>query len=398
MSTLLSSPTALAAIVSRARQCGMAAVDTEFVWTRTFYPALGIIQIALADGEAYLIDAPAVEDRTAMAELLSTPDIVKVLHDASSDLTILNSYCGAVPRNLFDLRLAAGFCGLTATLSLGRLLRTLVGIELAKTESLTDWLARPLSPAQINYAIDDVRHMPEMHRCLLTRLREYGTEPWALEEMRIYEDPAGYEPDPPEKAYLNVKGMGRLNAAQLTLLRELASWREREARQSDRPRGRILQDEHLMDLALRPPSTAEDLRQGRRHAVREFRRHAEAILACVAAARGLPPEQWARPPRCRLPAKTLKERSDAVLALVRACAEPRGIDPTVAGSRRLINSLILAADSGSVEGHPLLNGWRGDLLRSKLEPLMTTWGRAPALQQLTLGGLEPTDDGTAEKL
>jgi ribonuclease D len=392
MSTLVSSAAVLADITARARQCGIAAIDTEFVWTRTFYPGLGIIQIALADGEAYLIDAPAVEDKTAIAELLSAPDVVKILHDASSDLTILNRFCGAVPRNVFDLRLAAGFCGLTATLSLGRLLHALLGIELAKTESLTDWLARPLSPAQIEYAVDDVRHMPEMHRCLLARLGENGTQPWALDEMRLYEDPAIYATDPPEKAYRNVKGMGRLGAEQLTILRELATWREREARESDRPRGRILQDEHLIDLALRPPAVAEDLRQGRRRQVREFRRHEASILACVDAAHRLPREQWLRPQGCPLSAKLLKERSDAVLALVRACAEPRGIDPTVAGSRRLINSLVLAAARNTLNGHPLLSGWRGELLRDGIEPLLAAWAPAATLQQPSLFALDAVDE------
>jgi ribonuclease D len=396
MSTLVSSPAALAAITARARQCGIAAIDTEFVWTRTFYPGLGIIQIALAEGEAYLVDAPAVEDKTALAELLSAPDVVKILHDASSDLTILNRFCGALPCNIFDLRLAAGFCGLTATLSLGRLLQALLGIELAKTESLTDWLARPLSAAQIEYAVDDVRHMPEMYRCLLARLCEHGTQEWAREEMRVYESPAAYVSEPPEKAYRNVKGMGRLGAEQLTLLRELAAWREREARTVDRPRGRILQDEVLIDLALHPPAVADDLRQGRRRHVRELQRHDACILACVEAARRLPREQWAKPQKCHLPAAVLKERSDAVLALVRACAETRGIDPTVAGSRKRINSLILSSARGSLDAHPLLSGWRGELLRAGMEPLLAAWSPAATLQQPSLFGLDTEDDGSAE--
>ena len=395
MSTLVSSAAALAAITARARQCGIAAIDTEFVWTRTFYPGLGIIQIALADGETHLIDAPAVADKAAIAELLSAPDVVKILHDASSDLTILNRFCGALPCNVFDLRLAAGFCGLTATLSLGRLLHALLGIELAKTESLTDWLARPLSAAQVEYAVDDVRHMPAMYRSLLARLQENGTQQWALDEMRVYEAPDAYASEPPEKAYRNVKGMGRLGPEQLTLLRELATWREREARQSDRPRGRILQDEHLIVLAIRPPTVADDLRQGHRRHVREFHRHDESILACVAAARRLPREQWATPQSCPLPAKLLKERSDAVLTLVRACAEARGIDPTVAGSRRLITSLILSAARDTLNGHPLLSGWRGELLRGGIEPLLAAWPPAAArLQQPSLFGLEAAADGT----
>jgi len=373
MSTLVSSPAALAAIVNRARQCGLAAIDTEFVWTRTYYPVLGIIQIGLLEGDVYLVDAPAVADTSTIAQLLEAPGVVKILHDASSDLVILNRFCGALPRNVFDVRLAAGFCGLTATLSLGRLLQALLGIELAKTESRTDWLARPLSPAQFEYAVDDVRHMPETYRCLLGRLCEHGTAAWAQEEMRAYEDPSAYQPDPPEKAYHNVKGMGRLNPEQLTLLRELAAWRERTAREKDRPRGRILKDEHLLDLALRPPATADDLRQGWRSRVREFRRYADGILACVAAARTVPPAQRLRLPKSPLPAKIHKDRCDAVLGAIRQCAEPRGVDPTVVGPRRSASSLVLAAARGVIDGHPLLTGWRGELVGDALRPMLTAW-------------------------
>lgn len=377
MSTLVSSPAALAAITTRARQCGLAAIDTEFVWTRTYFPALGIIQIALSESDAYLVDAPAVDDWSPLRELLQAPDVVKILHDASSDLTILNRFCGALPRNVFDVRLAAGFCGLTATLSLGRLLQALLGIELAKTESRSDWLARPLTPAQFDYALDDVRHMPEMYRCLLARLCEYGTAPWAQEEMGVYGAPEAYQSGPPEKAYLNVKGMGRLNAEQLTLLRELAAWRERTAREKDRPRGRVLKDEHLVDLAVRPPASPDDLRLGWRSRVREFRRYADGILASIDAAREVAPEQRPRLPKISLPARLLKERCDQLLAAIRTCADARGIDPTLVGPRRSATSLVLAAARGRADGQALLTGWRGELVGEALRPILASWAAEP---------------------
>jgi ribonuclease D len=373
MSTLVASQAALAAITSRARQAGIAAIDTEFVWTRTYYPVLGLIQIALAENEVYLIDAPAVEDKGPIAGLLAAPEVVKILHDASSDLVILNRFCSAVPRAVFDLRLAAGFCGLTSTLSLGRLLQALLGIDLAKTEARSDWLARPLTPAQVSYASDDVRHMPQLYGCLLARLCEHGNHAWAMEEMGGYEAADTYVAAAPEHAYRNVKGMGRLTPEQATVLRELAAWRELEAQRVDRPRNRVLHDEHLLDLALRPPATAADLRHGWRARVREFRRHGESILKCVETARNLPREQWVQALRCPLPAALLKERSDALLALIRDAAQARDIDPTLAGPRRLATSLVLAAARGCVTGQTLLTGWRGELLAERLEPLLAAW-------------------------
>lgn len=379
---------ALAAITRRARQCGLAAVDTEFVWTRTYYPVLGVIQVGLPDGEVHLIDAAALTDKAPLAELLEAPDVVKILHDASGDLIILQRLCGVQPRGIFDARLAAGFCGLGATLSLARLLQALLGIELAKTESRTDWLARPLTPAQVEYATDDVRHMPEMYACLKARLDEYGTAAWAAEEMQTYDDPGLYTPTVPEEAFRDVKGMGRLTPRQLNLLRELAAWRERRARDKDRPRGRILRDEQLIDLALRPPTSLDDLRQGWRGRVREYRHDAEALWGCVTAADQVPPEQWPRLPRNPLPSKVLKERADAVLALVRQHAESRGVDPTLVAPRRHASSLVLAAARGRINGHPLLHGWRGELLAESLRPLVASW---PAMAE-TPALLEVADD------
>lgn len=378
MSTLVASRAALAAVTARARQSGIVAVDTEFVWTRTYYPILGVVQISLPGNEIYLVDAPAVTEPEPLAELLRDPDIVKILHDATSDLVILNRFCGALPRNVFDLRVAAGFCGLTATLSLARLLQILLGIELPKTEARSDWLARPLTAAQVAYAMDDVRHMPEMYASLLARLCEFGNRDWALEEMRGYESPEAYQPDPPEQAYRSVKGMGRLTPEQLTLLRELAAWRDGAAREADRPRSRILRDEHLVDLALRPPAGPEDLRQGWRSRVREFRRHGEDILRCVAKVRSLPRSEWAQAPRCPLPAKVLKERSDVLLGLVREAAEARGIDPTLAGPRRLVANLVLSAARGHSAGQALLTGWRGELLAERIAPVLANWQQSSA--------------------
>jgi ribonuclease D len=112
----------------------------------------------------------------------------------------------------------------------------------------------------------------------------------------------------------------------------------------------------------------------------------------VAAARSLPRDQWTKPQSCPLPAKLLKERSDAVLALVRACAEARGIDPTLAGSRRVINSLILSAARNTLNGHPLLTGWRGELLRAGIEPLLAAWATGATPQQPSLFDLDAADD------
>jgi ribonuclease D len=140
---------------------------------------------------------PALEDLAPLARLLADADVEKVLHDAAQDLTILRRATGAEPRRVFDTQRAAGFVGLSATLSLQDLLRETIGVEIGKGEQRTDWLRRPLSPAQITYARADVRHLPEVRRRLLDRAHVRGRVAWIMEEMLRYDDPALYvEGDP----------------------------------------------------------------------------------------------------------------------------------------------------------------------------------------------------------
>jgi len=135
----------LAKLVSRARKTDAIALDTEFVWERTYYPQLGLIQVALSDEDCHLIDPCALTDLSPLGDLLSDRSVVKILHDAPQDLFILSRATGAAPQNIFDTRLAAGFANLPATLSLGSLIKNILDIDLPKTETRTNWLQRPLT-------------------------------------------------------------------------------------------------------------------------------------------------------------------------------------------------------------------------------------------------------------
>jgi len=151
---MISSEKEFITLIDRALNTDRVALDTEFVWERTYYPRLGLIQLALSDEDCFLIDPLAIKDLTPLGKLLNDAKVVKILHDAPQDLTILSRVTGAVPQNIFDTRISAGFSGLSSTISLADLISVLLDINLAKTETRTNWLKRPLDPSQIDYALE----------------------------------------------------------------------------------------------------------------------------------------------------------------------------------------------------------------------------------------------------
>ncbi|MFB3132499.1 MAG: ribonuclease D, partial [Rhodothermales bacterium] len=189
---MIATPQALEALIARALEAECVALDTEFVWERTYYPQLGLVQVGFAEDDSALIDTVACRDLAPLGRLLAAPEVVKILHDAPQDLTILRRITGSSPKNIFDTRRAAGFVGLSATLSLGDLLREILGVALPKTETRTNWLRRPLSAEQHAYAHSDVRYLPAARAELLARLRQRHRETWFYEEMNAYDDPALY--------------------------------------------------------------------------------------------------------------------------------------------------------------------------------------------------------------
>ena len=352
----------LAAAAKRARALGVVAIDTEFVWERTYYPILGLIQLGFSKSEALLVDPLAISDFSPLAEILADPDIEIVLHDAVQDLTILKNTTGAFPSRVFDSRCAAGFAGLTASISLRNMLAALLDINITKTESRTSWVHRPLSERQCAYALDDVRHLPAAREALLRKARALGTEPDLLEELAAYDNPALYQNRPIEFEYTRVRGAARLEQQELAVLRELTAWRENTARSADKPRRRVLPDELLIALASHSPESDTDLGYIEGFTARQHRGYGAALSAVIARGRAVPQEQWPnslRPPRAKA---ATKARVDDVIAMVRRAGEPLGLDPQLVGSRSDFLALVSAGDGASPEDHRLLRGWRGRFL------------------------------------
>ncbi len=355
---MISSTPALQDCLQHARTHGAVAIDTEFVWDETYYPGLGLVQLGISPDAAWLIDAPALADPAPVGALLADPGIIKVLHDARQDLCILKDWSGGAPRTIFDTRLAAGFCGYSSQLSLQALLREVLGVELEKSETRTNWLRRPLSARQIAYALDDVRHMLELRDRLLALAGEAGTLAWLKEEMQGLDDPALYQARPPAETWARVKDAGRLNAQGLAVLCELAALREETAREHNLPRTWVMADALLVTMAERPPLAAADLLAIRGLNDRQRSRLGEGLIAACRCALEKPRQQWPRLESRHLD-EAAKKQTDVALAWLKDRGAALKVDPALFGSRAEVGALISTLAAGKPESAlPLLRGWR----------------------------------------
>jgi len=236
-------------------------VDTEFMRETTYWPILCLIQVAGPD-DARAIDALAPGlDLSPLFALFDDPSILKVFHAARQDLEIFYHMMGHLPTPLFDTQVAAMVCGFGDSVGYQTLIAKLTKVHIDKSSRFTDWSLRPLSDRQISYALCDVTHLRDAYSKLAQQLAANGRESWLGEEMAILEAPETYDPDP-HKTFRRIKSRGS-SPRFLAILRELAAWRELEARDRNQPRNRILKDEALLEIAHHTPMTAKDLERTR---------------------------------------------------------------------------------------------------------------------------------------
>ncbi|HYM72562.1 MAG TPA: ribonuclease D [Stellaceae bacterium] len=260
--TLITDSVALAEFCARQRGADYVAVDTEFMRERTYWPILCLVQVAGPE-EAVAIDtlAPGI-DLAPLLGLMADPATVKLFHAARQDLEIFFHLSGAVPQPLFDTQVAAMVCGFGDSASYETLVRKLAGASLDKASRFTDWAHRPLTERQIEYALGDVTHLRTVYERLQQRLAKNGRAEWFAEEMAALADPALYRAEP-EQAWRRFRLRGRADSRFLGVLRALAAWREAAAQQRDLPRGRILRDEALIEIATHAPRQIEALARTR---------------------------------------------------------------------------------------------------------------------------------------
>ncbi|MDH3972835.1 MAG: ribonuclease D [Deltaproteobacteria bacterium] len=360
----------LKAFVSHARQSGCVAIDTEFVWERSYYPRLGLIQAGLSEGECFLIDAPRFKDLSILGELLSDGSVVKILHDAQQDLTILRRATGSYPVNIFDTRLVAGFAGLSSNISLRDLIRDIFSITLHKTETRTDWLKRPLSEAQLKYALEDVRYLPGAREKLLSRVKAHDREKWVKEELLKYNDSSLYEDKDPFSQYQRLKGAGRFTGRDLAVLRELAAWREKEAIMEDRPRGHVLKDDALVALARRKVRSFNDIKGIKGFNDKEAKRYGRVIIEAVERGLSINENDYPQPFANNGVDECLNARVDLALAYMKGKCLASNIDMALVASRAEVSDFISNKETAGREGLPLGRGWRKEFVGHELIDLM----------------------------
>lgn len=387
---MITTKEALSDAVAAAQAAGAVGIDTEFIWERTYYPKLGLVQIGYPDGHCELVDAPEIDDWSPLKDLVEDKKTVKILHDAQQDLMILKRACGACPRNIFDTQRASGFVGLSSTISLSQLLKTLLRVRLSKSETRSDWLARPLSKKQINYAEDDVRYSTQLMQEILDKAKPLGRHQWILEEMRYYEDEAIYKEFDPETEMPRVRGSGALTNQQRDILRALGSWRESEARKRNLPRNFIISDDAIVSILKNIPSSANSIKSCRGLTEKTLKYNRSKIWAAIE--RGmtgaLPSLSNSKNRLGSAPDDGYESRVDLALALIKGICLAAQMDPALIGNRADVTALVLEAEMENLSSHQILRGWRAEFIGNQLLNLLLGKGSVRINSETKLPELE----------
>ncbi|QXX73731.1 ribonuclease D [Methylovirgula sp. HY1] len=356
--SLITTSRELAEICRRLARHPFVTVDTEFLRETTFWPKLCVVQLASPD-EAVAVDALAEElDLAPLFELMADPNVVKVFHAARQDIEIVWNLAKLIPTPLFDTQVAAMVCGFGDQISYSELVQAVCRVSLDKSSRFTDWSRRPLSEAQVNYAIADVTHLRDIYGYLRGRLEKSGRLSWLDDEMALLSSPATYEQHP-SNAWERFRNRAR-KPRDLAVLMEIAAWREAEAQSRDVPRSRVLKDDVLIEVALAAPRTADDLSN-----LRTFPRGMEKsragidILASIQ--RGL-----ARDPKT-LPKVEKERRSgggatvELLKVLLRQVAEAEGVAPKMIAT---VDDLEAIANDDNAKVVSMA-GWRREIFGEK---------------------------------
>ena len=359
------------------RQSSRLALDTEFVGEDTFIPRLELIQVATATTAA-VIDFPAVQASGSLDvlwELICDPKIEKIVHAGRQDLDLFATHAGQIPKPFFDTQIAAAMVGYGAQVAYANLVQRLHGTKLEKAHTFTNWSARPLSDDQIAYALEDVEFLLSIHTHLQDRLSSLGRLEWVSEEFARLETAVGEKSREPQERYQRIRGWDTLKPKGAAVLRELAAWREAEARRRNVPRGRVMRDEVLLQLARHPPKSVHELRGLRGVHSSEVDRHGEQLLATMASALALPSSSWPEVPRERKPDPESTGIVELLQAVLRARAAEEGISPTMLATSSDLQTLVEAKQNRATLDVPILRGWRrqlvGDLLLQVLDGAVT---------------------------
>ncbi len=369
MPHIVTDASGVAVALAAARTAGSCALDTEFLWEKTYAPQLCLAQLAVGD-QIWLIDPIAGAPLAPLGELIADPSVEKLMHAPSADLIAFGLHFGSVPANVFDTQIAAGFVGLTANASLDRLLEAVLKVRLNHNETFSDWSRRPLKDTQMLYAADDVRYLVPLVAELRASLAKRARGDWAQAEIeRRFCNPDAVGGDP-DRAWRKVQRRGRLSPQAQAVLIDVAAWREQSARRRDQPSGWIMKDPTLVEIARAAPRTMGDLQQIRGIGKGLGERDGGDLLEAVG--RGL---ERTPPLAERSVPQTIAKQVDAVATLAVPMARIRCIDadlaPELVANRESLDRFLEAVVAGEdLAALPLGQGWRKELLGDDLVRLV----------------------------
>ncbi|WP_188579196.1 ribonuclease D [Azorhizobium oxalatiphilum] len=347
---------ALAAACERLAKNDFVTVDTEFLRETTFWPKLCVVQVASPD-EAIIIDALAEGlDLAPFFALMADEKVKKVFHAGRQDIEIVWHLAKIIPHPVFDTQVAAMVLGYGDSISYDQLVQRVTGHSLDKSSRFTDWSRRPLSQAQLTYAVADVTHLRDVYRKLMSDLETRGRVDWMGEEMNVLTSPATYRQDP-ESAYERLKSRVR-KPRELAVLAEVAAWREREAQTRDLPRGRIIKDEVIGELAIQQPQTHEKLAELRSLPKGfERSRYGEAVLDAVKKGLARDPKTLPRIERDKPLPNGASATVELLKVLLRMTAEQNAVAAKVIATTDDLERIAVSDDAPVAA----LSGWRREL-------------------------------------
>ncbi|GAA5219316.1 ribonuclease D [Corallincola platygyrae] len=332
------SQTRLLALCQQWRQAKVLAIDTEFVRERTLYPRLGLIQIC-DDIGTYLIDPLPIEDFRDLAAILADQSIVKVLHACGEDLEVFRHHLNVVPAPVFDTQIAATFAGLAVNPGYGKLVELLLGEVLAKEHARTNWLQRPLSDAQLEYAALDVDFLFKIYPQLLEKLTAQNWLEACQQECQRFVNER-LKQTPKSLQYRDIKNGWLLKPAELAVLQELAVWRNQEARERDLPLGFVCKDEQLIAFAQKQPQSMHDLRQLGGLPPSVIRKYGSKILEAIEHGQSWPEEAYPAKLTRLIDYSDYKPALKKLRAAAESAAETTGLPVELVASKRLLNDFL----------------------------------------------------------
>lgn len=345
-------------------------LDTEFIRVNTFYPIAGLIQIGCGS-EYFLLDPLAVNDLSPLAELLEDTSILKVLHACSEDLEVFQILVDALPSPLFDSQLAAALIGQGFSLSYQNLVESMLHISIAKGETRSNWLQRPLTASQSHYAVLDVKYLAAICTGQRAILDKKGRSAWMQEECErlLYK---ASNSAPPEEYYRRLPSAWKLNGAGLMVLKTLCAWREREAQQSDVPRNRIVTEKSLLSIARERPENKEALNNIADMTPKQIRKHGDKILLLSSEARQVSKDKYPdalQQPLSRESAPLMQKLRTSVNAV----AEKLQIAPEILARKKQLEAfLITGRETGEYHLPESLLGWRKSVIGDELMAMAAT--------------------------